>query len=258
MRPPRRRGCGDRSAHGPCLDSSRLRERRRRFGRAAPRPCYGARHGGDTDRRKGHRASRVRQEVAAGGPGVEGAHRKGARTGGDPGGGGSGEQDLRHRQAEGRDRGRLRVMGALLPGERHPHRVSRRSWTRSTPIRSVHGILIQLPVPKQVDADRAPPSAPAGEGRRRPAPGEHGSPRRRAARATVACTPLGRDADAPGDRLPAVGEAGGGGRRSILVGRPMAFCSSTPTPRSPSVTARATCARSRGRTSSSPRWVCRS
>ena len=84
---------------------------------------------------------------------------------------------------------------------------------------SVHGILVQLPVPKQVSSNQLLRVLTAGEGRRRPARAERRAPGA-GTRRDGRLHSLGRDADAPGDRLQAPWQAGGRGRPEHPGGTP--------------------------------------
>ena len=113
----------------------------------------------------------IRAEVAAEVAQTRG-QRAEARTRGRAGGRGSGERGLRALQGEG-DRGGGDVLGDDPPaGDDLRGRAARRSWTGSTPIPKIHGILVQLPLPKHIDSEKVLAPDRPGEGRGRLPPGE--------------------------------------------------------------------------------------
>ena len=127
-------------------------------------------------------------------------------------------------------------MAPSTTARRRPPRTSCWRWSVAQRRRRVDGILVQLPLPDQIDPDpwsrrSTQPRTSTGSLRSTPACS------RTARRGLVPCTPAGRDGAAP----PRGGRAGGcrGGRRRALeagrrAGRPR--CCSRPTRPSPSAT----------------------
>ncbi len=98
-------------------------------------------------------AEAVRREAAEETARAEGADRSGAHPGGRAGGRQSGLADLRHLEGQGLRRGRYGLDHAPAAGHGHPRPRSKTWCGRSTPIPTVNGILVQLPLPKGLNEE---------------------------------------------------------------------------------------------------------
>ncbi len=157
--------CSRRASPGRSSTSCSIRGRSRWW--SSGRPERWTTHDDRTGtRRRGAGGSDSRGGGRRGGE-AGAAQRPEARPRGGDGGRGPGERGVRAVQGQGVRRGR-HALGDDAPARQTTPRPScSRSWTGSTPIPRIHGILVQLPLPKHIDSEQVLRADRSGQGRRR-------------------------------------------------------------------------------------------